>query len=406
MSNEGAGLMQAPVRGERIVGKITSEGAGPTVIVMAAIHGNEPAGLRAAERVLERLQAERPAVRGTLVVLAGNLVALRENTRFVDKDLNRIWTAQQFAYMRVLSDDDGVVEDDQQRELLNALCGLMAEVRGEVFFLDLHTSSADGPPFVTVGDTLRNRRLARCFALPLILGLEEQVDGALLEHMNNIGVVTMGVEGGRHDSPDAVDHHEAVLWRALEATGFLRPGALAEQRRARERLALAGRGKPRVVEVRHRHAIDHDDHFAMGEGFSNFQPVRKGQTLARDKHGPVLAPQDGLVLLPLYQGKGNDGFFLAREVQMVWLRLSYVVRHLRLGGLLRFLPGVRQHGAGHDELEVDTRIARIYPLEFFHLFGYRKLRRKGERLIVGRRNHDLKPPKEIGDLRLDIGRQR
>jgi succinylglutamate desuccinylase len=344
MSNEGAGLMQAPVRGERIVGKITSEGAGPTVIVMAAIHGNEPAGLRAAERVLERLQAAQPAVRGTLAVLAGNLVALRENTRFVDKDLNRIWTAQQFAYMRVLSDDDGVVEDDQQRELLNALCGLMAEVRGEVFFLDLHTSSADGPPFVTVGDTLRNRRLARCFALPLILGLEEQVDGALLEHMNNIGVVTMGVEGGRH------------------------------------------------VEVRHRHAIDHDDHFAMGEGFSNFQPVRKGQTLARDKHGPVLAPQDGLVLLPLYQGKGNDGFFLAREVQMVWLRLSYVVRRLRLGGLLRFLPGVRQHGAGHDELEVDTRIARIYPLEFFHLFGYRKLRRKGERLVVGRRNHgELKP---------------
>ena len=57
-----------------------------------------------------------------------------------------------------------------------------------------------------------------------------------------------------------------------------------------------------------------------------------------------------------------------------------------------------RHRENGSELVVDTRVARFYPLEFFHLFGYRKLRRNGDALVVARRNHDLKPPKQIGEL--------
>ena len=46
-------------------------------------------------------------------------------------------------------------------------------------------------------------------------------------------------------------------------------------------------------------------------------------------------------------------------------------------------------------LRIDTRIARFYPLQFFHLFGYRKFRRTATELLVSRRRYDLTPPKEI-----------
>jgi succinylglutamate desuccinylase len=52
----------------------------------------------------------------------------------------------------------------------------------------------------------------------------------------------------------------------------------------------------------------------MRPGYANFQPIRRGEHLADDASGPVLAPEDGLILMPLYQSLGTDGFFLVQEV--------------------------------------------------------------------------------------------
>jgi len=60
MSDDGTGLVEAPKRLERIVGDLRGACSGPTLIVMAGIHGNEPAGLRATQRVLARLDEARP----------------------------------------------------------------------------------------------------------------------------------------------------------------------------------------------------------------------------------------------------------------------------------------------------------------------------------------------------------
>jgi succinylglutamate desuccinylase len=50
--------------------------------------------------------------------------------------------------------------------------------------------------------------------------------------------------------------------------------------------------------------------FKMFPGFQNFSPIRKGEPLATDRHGIVYAPNGGCILMPLYQGQGNDGFFI------------------------------------------------------------------------------------------------
>ena len=50
----------------------------------------------------------------------------------------------------------------------------------------------------------------------------------------------------------------------------------------------------------------------MNEGYLNFQEVKKGEHLANDKNGPIYASEDSLILMPLYQKKGEDGFFLVK----------------------------------------------------------------------------------------------
>ena len=366
------------------------------MIVMAGVHGNEKAGIRASQRVLHRLEQSGASPVGDVTFLAGNLSALRQNARFIDLDLNRQWTPEKLAVLQANGDEAaGPAEHAEQRELLRTLRGIIDAARGPLVMIDLHTSSAAGPPLLTVGDTLRNRRFALTFPLPLILGLEEQVDGALLELLNNHGVVTLGVEGGSHESPESIDCHEAVLWQALVSSGMLPARDVRDLARHQELLRKASRGVPPVIEVRHRHPIRAEDRFRMKPGFVNLTPVQRGQVLAQDVRGPIRAPETGLILLPLYQGQGADGFFVSRPVRPIWLAVSFVLRQLRLGAVMRWLPGVRPDPDRPDVFIVDTRVARLYPLEIFHLLGFRKVRQIGKDLRVSRRRYDLAPPRKM-----------
>jgi len=375
----------------RLLGRCPGSAPGPTVLALAAVHGNEPAGVRAAEHVLAEIGRRAIELRGEVVFLTGNLTALARRVRYVDADLNRVWTPERMA-RGSRANDDGSVEGREQRELLAAIVDVVERARGPLYFVDMHTSSAHGPPFLTVGDTLRNRSFARALPLPLILGLEEQIDGSLLEFLNERGFVTLGVEAGQHEAPESIERLEAVLWLALVAAGVVDERAVPSLGGHRSMLREASRSTPPVVEVCYRHRIDEGDQFRMEPGFVNFQPVREGQLLARDHHGLVLAPRRARILLPLYQGQGDDGFFLTLEVRRFWLGASRVLRRLRLAGLLRALPGVRGARGQHGVLVVDTRLARAFPLEVFHLFGYRKLRWTGSELVVSRRPFDLAPP--------------
>jgi succinylglutamate desuccinylase len=362
------------------------------LLITGGIHGNEPAGVLAAERVLPRLRELRAAIRGEIVLLRGNTRALERNVRYVDVDFNRQWTSTTIAANG--SHLSSTAEGKERRELLTCLSEAIKRARGEVYFLDLHTTSADGEPFATVGDTLRNRRFALMFPLTIVLGLEEQIEGTLLEYLNDLGVITLGFEAGQHEALSSVDHHEAMIWNAVIATGNLAREHLVDLEHWQSGLQRAGR-RSRVIEVRYRHSIRPEDNFRMEPGFRSFEPVSRGQLLATDRSGDVTARESGLILMPLYQLLGDDGFFLAREVKRFWLNLSAMLRELRFGNFMHVLPGVRRDGRSKDVLVINTRVARLLPLQIFHLLGFRKLRWVDNSLVVSRRAYDLAGPRKI-----------
>ena len=367
---------------------------GPTLIILGGIHGNEPAGVLAAERVWLRMQERRAVLRGEVVLLRGNTRALEQRVRYINADLNRQWTSENVRAADLERCTPEVSELLEQRELLTVIREATNRARGDVYFVDLHTTSAHGQPFATVGDTLRNRRFALTFPLTIVLGLEEQIDGTLLEYVNNLGAITMGVEAGQHEAMTAVDNHEAVIWIATAATGNFRREDLPELDQSRSVLKRASGGE-KVVEVRHRHAIVPEDHFKMEPGFENFQAVRRGKILARDRAGAIKAAETGLILMPLYQSLGDDGFFLVREVKLFWLRLSALLRKLKVGHYMHLLPGVRRDPLHENFLIINTRIARILPLQVFHLLGFRRLRWTDKYLVVSRRAYDLVGPTKL-----------
>lgn len=369
----------------RVLGCHTGD-PGATLIVVAGVHGNEPSGVLGLRRVLDRLEETRPRIRGMIHGLAGNLAALAEGVRYVEEDLNRLWRSDRLEQVR-----QGIVrsvEDEQLRDLDREIELARARSTGPVFILDLHTASGPGPAFTVLDDTLPNRAFALELGMPVVLGIEEELEGTLMNHVSGEGLTGVGFEGGQHENPRAVDRAEAAIWVALQVAEILDEQEVPEILQARELLRVDGKGLPEVVEVLYRHPISAADDFEICPGLSGFEWVAEGRVLAHDRKGEVRAPSRGMLLMPLYQPQGNEGFFLVRPVHPTWLKVSEALRRVNLENYLHWLPGVERHAEISDTFRVDRRWARVGALELFHLLGFRRVGPREDRVLTFTRRPD------------------
>ena len=304
--------MSIAVDSDRLIGNVVGKQAGPTLVLVGGMHGNEPAGVMAATAVLEQLRERTATLRGELIAFKGNRRALALKTRYQASDLNRMWTAASVASAHAAG-TAATAEQLEVAELDHAIEAAIERARGPVFVLDLHTTSANGVPFLVVGGSPAHRAFAHNFPLPGIIGLEEVLAGVLTGYFSTRGCVTLAVEGGQHQSAAAATNLEAVVTVAVVAAGLMQPDELASYAPAIDTLARARGDLPQVIEVMLRHAVQPQHQFRMEPGFANIQRTRAGTLLAHDESGEIRAPSDGLVLLPLYQPQGADGFFFGRE---------------------------------------------------------------------------------------------
>jgi succinylglutamate desuccinylase len=237
-----------------------------------------------------------------------NSAALAAGRRYLARDLNRQFTPALVAAARAAADPDP--ETAILAALADEIDRVLERARGPVFALDLHTTSAEGIPFAIAGGAASDRDLARHVPLPVIVGLQESLGGTLTEYLAAKGCVALAIEGGQSHSPAALANLEAVIAVALAATGLAEPSDLSA---AHDRLCAARGDLPPLIEVALRHPVGSG--FRMEPGFANIHRVDAGTLLARDHGGEIRAPFGGLLLLPLYQAQGSDGFFLGREVE-------------------------------------------------------------------------------------------
>jgi succinylglutamate desuccinylase len=383
---------------DRVIGDF-GVASGPSLVCVARVHGNEPAGAKALERVFATLKALNPPAGGRLLGILGNRRAYAKKQRFVERDLNRQWHFEHVVRLR----GGGYAtplgpEDEEQLELLSALHAAFDEAKGSVFCLDMHTTSAPGVPFVVVGDTLPNRAFARLFRVPIVLGLEERLGGTLPEYTYQLGHVTIGFEAGQHDDPRSIDVHEAAVWVAMMSIGVVNPGDVPDAGRYQRVLREAGAGFPSVLEVRSRYALPEKHGFKMKSGFQNLERIRKGDLLASDTSGEIRADRTGWVLMPLYQGQGHDGFFVTTPVLPFWLTISAWLRRMRVDALFHWLPGVRRHPEQRGALIVNAKVARWYTKDIFHLLGFRQRTEIGDTIVISRREHDKPLPHKMRRL--------
>ena len=369
---------------DRIIGHIRGEQPGPTLIFLGGMHGNESSGVFALRKVIDDLEERNISISGSIYAISGNLQALAKGKRFQNQDLNRMWTKEN---IELLANGDFKIDNNdcaELKELYQLIQGILKKASGPFYFMDLHTTSSETIPFVLVNDTMVNRKFTEQYPVPMILGIEEYLDGPLLSYINELGYVAFGYEAGQHDDLSSIENHIAFIYLSLKFSGSLNESDI-NYSHYYEQLAKTSVDSRYVYEISYGFRVKESDSFTMKPGFVNFQHVKKGQQMAIKNNILVIASYNGRIFMPRYQNVGEDGFFEIRKISNFALRMSAVLRKIYLENLLVLLPGVSWESEKKDALRVNRNIAKFFTKKFFHLLGYRSRRLNKTHLIMKNR---------------------
>ncbi len=298
------------------------------VVIFGGVHGNEPAGVLALKELFQMLEREPQAnpgfqFQGKLVGILGNRKAFKTGQRFLEKDLNRLWSAENLQIILETDRRELQNEDLEMAEILKILHREITLEKPEfLVLLDLHTTSAAGGIFCIPTDDRPSLRLAKSLHAPVILGMLEGVSGTLLhfgaDNHFEIGgfpkrTISVAFEGGQHDDQLSVSRCISAAVNCLRACGCVQEHDVDS--RHDEILREYSQKLPKVTRIKMVHHLRPGDEFLMRPGYQNFQKIKKGEWLADDVKGKILSPMDGLILMPLYQKLGSDGFFIVEEIK-------------------------------------------------------------------------------------------
>jgi succinylglutamate desuccinylase len=303
---------------ERLIGTYTQGNIGPLLVVIGAMHGNEPAGVLALDTIFTLLNEEERlypdfVFNGSIMGIVGNLAAYEQGTRYVNEDLNRYWTEENFKLAMSLPIEKLTIEMVQMREIIALIKNEIMRFRPQnMVVLDLHSTSSMSGIFSIVSDDELSETIARELHAPVVKGMLQGIEGSSLHFFNgqNMSLTTtaIGFECGMHT--DTMSPHRAVaaVINCMRTLGMVDNKHIDNKHDAL--LKAFSKDLPAVTYIKEKYTICHPGKFEMLPGFKSFDSVRKGQLLAHDGGKQVFANLDAFILMPLYQKEGMDGFFL------------------------------------------------------------------------------------------------
>jgi succinylglutamate desuccinylase len=303
---------------DREIGRNIGKERGPMLLMFGAMHGNEPAGVEAIKMLFRQLAIEpilNPefALKGSVLGLIGNKAAFEKEVRFINSDLNRYWTVDNVKKVLNSENEELPVEGQELKAILEIVTDHIEQVNPtEIVMLDLHTTSSKGGIFTIASDDEKSIELAMSLRAPVVTKVLRGLHGTTIHFFNgenmDIETTALAFEAGQHEDILSPDRAYAAIVNCLKKMGCVK--AHHVENKHKKILIEFGKNLPKVTSLVYKYDIKSSDHFEMLPGFVSFDKVVKGQQLAIDKNGPIFADSDGMILMPLYQKQGQEGFFI------------------------------------------------------------------------------------------------
>ena len=177
----------------------------PEVAIVGGIHGDEPCGVRAVERLIE----EQPTVERPVALVIANEHAIEARTRYVDDDLNRAFPG----------DPDAASHEKR-------LAAELTERLADCTTLSLHSTQSYGGRFAIVDSPGEfEGRIVPHLSVDAVVDASAFNRGRLFDSVSE----TIEVECGYQGSDEAAENATLLAREFLGAVG-----ALPEERRPRQ----------------------------------------------------------------------------------------------------------------------------------------------------------------------------
>lgn len=267
-----------------------SGNAGPHLLLLGGVHGNEVCGQVALQALVHELESgELPLKAGKVTLIPQcNPWACASNVRYVEKNLNRVigrHEAPQAYEERVA----GIICDHIEK------CDAM---------VDIHSAHAGiGPPFIfnDYPNTVNNE-LARILGGTYIIGGWAEMNGedavipTTQDYAHRHGKYNCLIECGEHTDPNAIMVADRAARNAMIYFGIIE-GDIVTPPLEKDVKISGAFIKERTGDFIH-------------QNFKHMQPIEKGQLLATYDDGEeVKAPESGFLILPFYEAKPSDEWF-------------------------------------------------------------------------------------------------
>lgn len=259
------------------------QGAGPTSIILVGVHGNEICGVEALGEILPSLQIES----GRVVFCYANPLAIIENKRFVEQNLNRMFKDATF-----LTDDDKKSYEFARAEFLKPY---LLEASA---LLDVHASfTPESQPFVICEPNASG--IVEYLPVGLVVsGFDLVEPGGTDYFMNANGKIGICLECGYLKDPLSVARAKEGIFSFLSARGHL-SGTLTKKQQEYIRMYSLYYTKT--------------DSFKLEKQFMDFEYIKRGQDIGYDGDEKIIAQKDSVILFARNREHIGDEAFLLGE---------------------------------------------------------------------------------------------
>ncbi len=185
--------------------ELKSNKPGKNIVVLAGVHGNEICGIKAFDKLISTLKIDA----GKVTFIYSNLEAIKQNKRFIEKNLNRCFF------------------QEQDKDIKNSLEGKTAKeiipyLEKADTMLDVHASaSPNSQPFVICDESLI--REANIFDVKLVVcNFDEFEPGSTDYYMNQLSKKGFGIECGYMDDVNSSEFAEKAIITFLVSNGCIK----------------------------------------------------------------------------------------------------------------------------------------------------------------------------------------
>ncbi len=260
-----------------------AELAGPNLVIMAGVHGDEPCGVDAIYKLKDQIEISS----GSLTLVLGSPEALKVNKRCYTSNLNRMFRSDE----ELSNEEIKTYEYQRSRELMEILSQSDA-------LLDIHSSStSQTEPFVICEP--HSYECAQYLPADIVVsGIDELHPTGTDAFVNLNGGMGICIECGNHNDPAA----KAVAVDVIEAfISYFTDKTVLKRNKNQRKIS---------VDWLYKNEAD----FVLLKDYKEFEKIGKGSVIGFDGDVEIKAPYDGVILFPHNKTEsGQEVFVYGRE---------------------------------------------------------------------------------------------